>query len=92
MYIPDRIRIVARGHKAEVFSLDEGHNPDEALPVAAIHVHWSDLYPVSISVEYGSHIMRIGMDDRASPVTVDYPFNRVEMDVITGGGRTEKVT
>ena len=89
MYIPDRIKIVARGHKAEVFSMDEGHDPNEALQVAAVHVHWSDLYPVSISVEYGSHVKRLGIDDMSSPVSVDYPFNRVEIDVVSGGGRTE---
>lgn len=89
MYIPDKIRIVAHGHQAEVYSLDEGHDPDEALPVAGISIRWDQLRPVSITVEYGTQLHRVG-DDTSSPVRVDYPYNRVVMDVVTGGSRTMK--
>ena len=89
MYIPDKIRIVAHGHKVEVFSLDEGHNPDEALPVAGVSIRWYESRPVNITVEYGSHIYMIS-EGPSSTVSVDYPYNRVVMDVTTGGSRSMK--
>ena len=90
MYIPDSIRIVARGHKAAVFSMDEGHDHNEALQAARVRIVWDELQPVSITVEYGTRIKRLGIDDMADTISVDYPFNRVMIDVVTGGNRTEK--
>ena len=90
MYIPERIRIVAHGHKVEVFSLDEGQDPTVALRVAHVSIEWDDLRPVRVTVEYGSHLHKLGFDYLARPVSIDYPFNRVTMDVITGGNRTDR--
>ena len=88
MYIPDSIRIVARGHGAMVYSMDAGHDHHEALQVAHVRIEWDELHPVRITVEYGTRVKRFGIDDMSDTISVDYPYNRVALDVTTGGNRT----
>ena len=80
MYIPDAIRIVARGQRAQVFSDDAGHENDEAFPAANVSVNYNEFTGLRVSVEFGTRIERIG-----SPVPkmimMDYPSNRVKFDL-----------
>lgn len=80
MYIPDRVKIVARNGIVEVFSSDEGHEQDEALGISEVRLYWQ-ISRFTASIEYGAPFARYGGDEPHKHVTVEYDASHATLDI-----------
>lgn len=86
MYIPDSIRIVARGQRVEVFSADNDTadmQSGDAIPTSSVRIYYDEIGGLSVQVTYGSSFRRVEQSVSKS-ITVTYDAEHIVLDIQRG--------